>query len=117
MVACLFTSFALNPDLYAKLVGSVMGVEMDGNDLLKIGERIWTIERLFNLREGKTKDDDTLPDRVLNNPFSSGLSKGYKIEFEELLGEYYDLRGWKNDGIPKKEKLNELGLSPEGRFL
>ncbi len=58
MVACLFTSFALNPDLYAKLVGSVMGIEMDGNDLLKTGERIWTIERLFNLREGKTKNDE-----------------------------------------------------------
>jgi len=117
MVACLFTSFALNPDLYAKLVGSVMGVEMTGNDLLKTGERIWTIEKLFNLREGKSKNDDTLPDRVLNSPFSSGLSKGYKIEFEELLTEYYDLRGWNNDGIPKKDKLTELDLVREGESI
>ena len=117
MVACLFTSFALNPDLYAKLVGSVMGIEMDGNALLKTGERIWTIEKLFNLREGKTREDDTLPDRVLNQPFSSGLSKGHKIEFEKLLDEYYQLRGWNEDGIPKAEKLEELNLIQEGSFL
>ena len=117
MVACLFTSFALNPDLYAQLVGSVMGIEMTGNDLLKTGERIWTIERLFNLREGKSKADDTLPDRVLNQPFTSGLSKGYKIEFEELLDEYYEARGWTKEGNPTTQKLDELDLVEEGRFL
>jgi len=117
MVACLFTSFALNPDLYAKLVGSVMGVEMDGNALLKTGERIWTIEKLFNLREGKSRQDDTLPDRVLNQPFSSGLSKGHKIEFDELLDEYYEVRGWTEDGIPTTEKLEELRLTYESSFL
>ncbi|MCD4729402.1 MAG: aldehyde ferredoxin oxidoreductase family protein [Bacteroidales bacterium] len=117
MVACLFTSFALNPDLYAKLVGSVMGLEMDGNALLKTGERIWTIEKLFNLREGKSRKDDTLPDRVLNQPFSSGLSKGHKIEFDELLDEYYQVRGWTKDGIPSAEKLQELGLTYESSFL
>lgn len=117
MVACLFTSFALNPDLYAKLVGSVMGIEMDGNALLKTGERIWTIEKLFNLREGKSRKDDTLPDRVLNQPFSSGLSKGHKIEFDELLDEYYQVRGWTEDGIPTLEKLEELELIHDGMFL
>ena len=117
MVACLFTSFALNPDLYAQLVGSVMGFEMSGNDLLKTGERIWTIERLFNLREGKSRKDDILPDRVLNQPFPSGLSKGYKIEFDDLLDEYYEVRGWTNEGIPTKEKLEELGLMDESSFL
>ena len=117
MVACLFTSFALNPELYAKLVGSVMGIEMDGNALLKTGERIWTIEKLFNLREGKSRQDDTLPDRVLNQPFSSGLSKGHKIKFDELLDEYYQVRGWTKEGIPTAEKLAELNLIKEGDFL
>jgi aldehyde:ferredoxin oxidoreductase len=117
MVACLFTSFALNPDLYAQLLGSVMGIEMTANDLLKTGERIWTIERLFNLREGKTRADDTLPDRVLNQPFTSGLSKGYKIEFDELLNEYYEVRGYTPKGIPTKEKLNELNLIEESSFI
>jgi aldehyde:ferredoxin oxidoreductase len=94
-----------------------MGIEMDGNALLKTGERIWTIEKLFNLREGKSRKDDTLPDRVLNQPFSSGLSKGYKIEFDELLDEYYQVRGWTEEGIPTSEKLEELGLVDEGKFL
>jgi aldehyde:ferredoxin oxidoreductase len=117
MIACLFTSFALNPDLYAKLVSSVMGIEMDGNDLLKTGERIWTIEKLFNLREGKSRADDTLPVRLLEEPFKSGLSKGYKIEFQSLLDEYYNVRGWNHEGIPGKEKLVELELTAEGGFL
>ncbi|MCD4791523.1 MAG: aldehyde ferredoxin oxidoreductase family protein [Bacteroidales bacterium] len=117
MVACLFTSFALNPDLYANLVGSVTGIEMDGKALLKTGERIWTIEKLFNLREGKSRKDDTLPKRLLNEPLTSGLSKGYKIRFKTMLNEYYQVRGWTNEGIPTTEKLAELGLSEEGKFL
>ncbi|MBC8485490.1 MAG: aldehyde ferredoxin oxidoreductase family protein [Bacteroidetes bacterium] len=117
MVACLFTSFALNPDLYANLVGSVTGIEMDGKALLKTGERIWTIEKLFNLREGKSRKDDTLPKRLLDEPLPSGLSKGYKIEFDAMLNEYYQVRGWTNEGIPTSEKLEELGLSEEGKFL
>lgn len=117
MVACVFTSFALNPDLYAQLVGSVTGIEQDGKALLKTGERIYNIERLFNLREGKTREDDTLPNRLLDEPFKSGLSKGYKIEFEKLLVEYYQLRGWTKEGLPTKEKLQELSLTEEGQFL
>ncbi len=117
MVACLFTSFALNPDLYANLVGSVTGIEMDGKALLKTGERIWTIEKLFNLREGKSRKDDTLPKRLLDEPLPSGLSKGYKIKFDTMLNEYYQVRGWTNEGIPTSEKLADLGLSEEGKFL
>jgi len=117
MVACLFTSFALSPDLYARLVGSVMDIELTGKDLLKTGERIWTIEKLFNLREGKTRADDTLPARLLNEPFKSGLSKGYKIEFQSLLDEYYKVRGWDRNGIPGEKKLAELDLVSESSFL
>jgi len=90
---------------------------MDGNALLKTGERIWTIEKLFNLREGKSRADDTLPKRLLDNALQHGLSKGYKIEFEPLLNEYYKIRGWNEEGVPGLEKLNELGLMEEGEFL
>jgi len=117
MVACVFTSFALNPDLYAQLVGSVTGIDQDGKALLKTGERIYNIERLFNLREGKSRKDDYLPKRLLEEPFKSGLSKGYKIEFEKLLNEYYDVRGWSKEGVPTSEKLKELELVNEGKFL
>ena len=71
---------------------------------------------LFNLREGKTRADDTLPIRLLKEPFKSGLSKGYKIEFKKLLDEYYQLSGWSNEGVPTKEKLEELNLVKEGQF-
>ncbi|MCF8369563.1 MAG: aldehyde ferredoxin oxidoreductase family protein [Bacteroidales bacterium] len=117
MVACVFTSFALNPDLYAQLLGSVTGIEQDGRALLKTGERIYNLERLFNLREGLSRDDDTLPQRLLNEPFKSGLSKGYKIQLEALLDEYYTLRGWSRDGIPSKAKLVELNLLAENSEL
>jgi aldehyde:ferredoxin oxidoreductase len=112
-----FTQFALNPDHYALLLGSVLGIEMDGNALLKTGERIYTLERLFNLREGITPGEDTLPKRLLDEPFKSGLSKGFKIEFDTLLSEYYKIRNWTKEGIPTPGKLEELGLSDEGRFL
>ena len=117
MVACVFTTFALNPDLYASLMESVTGIEQDGKALLKTGERIYTIERLFNLREGFSRADDTLPRRLLDEPFKSGLSKGHKIDFENLLDEYYHLRGWSREGIPTKEKLRELDLIEEGGFI
>ncbi len=110
MIACLFTTFALTPDIYAQLLSTVTGIEMDGNALLKTGERIWNIEKLFNLREGLSRKDDTLPKRLLEQPLKHGLSKGYKIEFELLLDEYYKIRGWDENGIPRQEKLKELGL-------
>jgi len=99
------------------LVGSVTGIEQDGKALMKTGERIYNIERLFNLREGKTRADDTLPKRLLEEPFKSGLSKGHKIDFENLLDEYYQVRGWDSKGVPTKEKLEELNLTLEGKFI
>ena len=114
MGVCIFTSFALNPIHYANMMSAVTGVEMNSQELLKIGERIWNIEKLFNLREGLTRKDDTLPSRLLNEAFETGHSKGRKVNLEPLLDKYYKHRGWDNDGIPSKEKLEELELTKEG---
>lgn len=111
MCNCIFTNFALNPDLYAEMLAGVTGREVDGDALLKIGERIWNIEKLYNLREGFSRKDDTLPKRLLEEPFKCGHSKDKKIELEPMLDEYYTLRGWSKEGIPSPEKLKELGLS------
>ena len=108
---CLFTNFALNPDLYALMLSAVTGREVNGKALLKIGERIWNIEKLFNLREGFTRKDDTLPKRLLDEPFTSGHSKNKKIDLQPMLDEYYQLRGWSVEGIPSQQKLSELGLN------
>ena len=110
MGACVFTSFALNPDHYAAMVSAIYGDELDAKQILQIGERIWNLEKLFNLREGFTRADDTLPDRILNEPFKEGHAKHKPLNLDPLLDEYYSIRGWSEDGIPSEEKLKELGL-------
>jgi len=107
---CLFSSFALGADDYAALVSAATGWEMDGNEALKAGERIWNLERLFNLRDGFSKADDTLPERLLKEPMPEGPNKGAVHRLGELLPEYYEIRGWDEDGVPKEEKKKELGL-------
>jgi len=107
---CMFTIFALNPEHYASLLSTVTGEPLDGKQLLTIGERIWNLERLFNLREGFTKRDDTLPPRFSQETLPRGHSKNQVVELEPLLEEYYRLRGWDADGVPTKAKLAQLGL-------
>ena len=68
------------------------------------------MEKLFNLKSGLTGKDDTLPPRILNEPITSGPSKGEVEELDKMLGEYYSLRGWGEDSVPTKDRLKELGL-------
>jgi len=107
---CLFTSFALGADDYAAFLKAATGFEYDGAEALKAGERIWNIERLFNLREGMDTAEDTLPARLLNEPIPEGPAKGMVSHLPEMLPEYYKLRGWDSKGIPTTGKLEELGL-------
>lgn len=107
---CLFTSFALNADDYAKLLSLTTGIEYSANDILLAGDRIWNLERLFNLKAGIDGSFDTLPKRLLEEGITSGPVKGHVHELHRVLPEYYNLRGWSETGEPKKEKLAELGL-------
>jgi len=111
MILCVFSSFALNPYHYAKFMTAVTGLEYTGRDLMTIGERIWNVERLFNIREGIGRSDDSLPPRFLSTPLPEGGSRESTVFLEKMLEEYYDLRGWDNRGIPLKSKLETLGLS------
>lgn len=117
MGVCVFTSFALNPIHYANMISAVTGIKINSIELLKIGERIWNLEKLFNLREGLSRKDDTLPSRLLNEAFESGHSKGVKINLKPLLDIYYAKRGWNNEGFPTEEKLKELDLLKEGKSI
>ena len=74
------------------------------------GERIWNLERQFNLRAGLTSRDDTLPKRLLEEPAPSGTAKGLVAKLPQMLPEYYALRGWSADGRPTQETLTRLGL-------
>ncbi len=108
---CLFTSFAIGGDDIAAELTAATGVTYTADDFMKIGERIYNLERLFIMKAGYTKDDDTLPLRLLNDPIPAGPSKGTVSHLSEMLPVYYEERGWDEDGIPTAEKLEELGLT------
>ncbi len=93
------------------LLESATGVDFGGVDALnKQGELIFTLERLFNLGAGMSAKDDTLPKRFLKEPMPEGPAKGQVFEQDQLLPDYYRMRGWDENGIPLKEKLEELGI-------
>jgi aldehyde:ferredoxin oxidoreductase len=98
----------------AKLYSLVTGVDMTPEQLRTAGERIINIARIINLREGLTREDDTLPWKVMNQPIQDdGPVKGAVVTQEELdllLDDYYTARGWTVDGVPTKEKLKELSM-------
>lgn len=98
----------------AALYSAVTGIEMSDEELRMAGERINNLARLINIREGLTRKDDHLPWKVMNVPIpDEGPAKGSFVSQEELdllLDDYYEVRGWTNDGIPTLEKLNELGM-------
>ncbi|WOF16430.1 aldehyde ferredoxin oxidoreductase family protein [Methanoplanus sp. FWC-SCC4] len=107
---CLFTSFAIDANDIAAELESVTGVKYTGEDIMKIGERIYNLERLFIMKNGYTKADDTLPPRLLNDPIPAGPAKGMVSHLPEMLPLYYEGRGWDENGVPTNEKLEELGL-------
>ncbi|MDI6642210.1 MAG: aldehyde ferredoxin oxidoreductase family protein, partial [Elusimicrobiota bacterium] len=78
-------------------------------DLLKTGERLFNLKRMFNVKLGISSKDDKLPKRLLT-PKPDGKAKGIVPQLDKMLREYYKLRGWSEKGIPKEEKLKELGL-------
>ncbi|MEM4247406.1 MAG: aldehyde ferredoxin oxidoreductase family protein [Candidatus Woesearchaeota archaeon] len=98
----------------AKLYSLVTGIDMTAEELKKSGERINTIARIINVREGLSRKDDTLPWKVMNVPIpDDGPVKGAVVTQEELdllLDDYYESRGWTLEGVPTKEKLKELGM-------
>ncbi|MEJ2025154.1 MAG: aldehyde ferredoxin oxidoreductase C-terminal domain-containing protein, partial [Deltaproteobacteria bacterium] len=94
------------------LLESATGVDFGSvEELNRIGERIFNLERSFNLQAGLSARDDTLPKRFLEEPMPDGPSKGQVFEQDQLLPRYYDVRGWDRNGVPKPEKLGELGIS------
>ncbi|OEH86115.1 aldehyde ferredoxin oxidoreductase [Desulfuribacillus stibiiarsenatis] len=107
---CLFTSFALSAQDYVDLYNAVSGKNITVDDLLTTGDRIWNVERLFNMQEGYTSKDDTLPKRLLEEEISSGPSKGNVSRLAEMLPLYYKARGWDENGVPTEEKKQGLGL-------
>ena len=110
LVFCKFANMAVSVEFFARTLSAVTGETFTEEDLMQAGERVWTLERLYNLREGFTKDDDTLPERLLHDPVQEGPSEGFTANLAPMIKEYYAFRGWDENGIPRPHKLRELGL-------
>ena len=111
-VICLFATFSLTLRHVARFLHTTTGIEAFASpeEVLKCGERTNNLVRLFNLREGLTAAEDTLPARFLKEPLSEGPSRGRVVNLKPMLEEYYLVRGWDEQGIPEPQKLEELGL-------
>lgn len=107
LVMCPFSILAIGEVDLAALLSYLTGREYSAEELLRTGERIFNLERVFNLKTGITSKDDTLPERFFGE---DGINRD---EFERVISDYYHFRGWDADGIPEMEKLRELGISEE----
>ena len=95
---------------YVPMVNSCLGTSHNADDLFLMGERIWNLERMFNMKAGFSGADDCLPDRFINEPIEEGPGVGQVSRITEMLPEYYRLRGWSDTGEPLPETLRTLGL-------
>ena len=78
--------------------------------LVEVGERVWNLERMYNLQAGFTSADDTLPKRLLKDAAKTGPAEGKTSDLAKMLPEYYDARGWTTDGVPSNETLERIAL-------
>lgn len=107
---CLFTTFGIGLPEIASMLRGATGLELSDEEILQIGERIWNLEKLFNIEAGFTREDDTLPNRLLSESVTTGPAKGKVAELGKMLDEYYQLRGWDEYGIPTDEKIDDLKI-------
>jgi aldehyde:ferredoxin oxidoreductase len=113
---CKFFMYAgLTVGHMAEMITALTGLEVDGRGLLQVGERVWNLQRLFNLREGFSRRDDLLPERVKAVPRFGKYAQEPECsiqDYEKMLSEYYEARGWDPEtGYPTDAKLKELGIA------
>jgi len=110
LVVCKFVGYALGFDFQARFLSALLDKDISVTDLITIGERIFTLERLFNIREGFTKDDDILPTRFLETPLKEGPSNGKTVPLKQLIKDYYSVRQWDVNGNPTDNLLEQLSI-------
>jgi aldehyde:ferredoxin oxidoreductase len=114
VMTCVFGAFAVTPADYAEAISAQTGWDFSAEELMIIAERAWNLTRLFNVREGFERGDDTLPERLFAESSTAGPSKGQVVgreAFERMLDEYYDVAGWDmKRGKPSENKLKALGI-------
>jgi aldehyde:ferredoxin oxidoreductase len=119
LIACLFGAFAVTQEDHAEAVAAQTGWDFTAQELRTVAERAWNLTRLFNVREGFTPADDTLPERLFAEASTVGPSQGEKVDrqsFRKMRDEYYDVMGWdQQTGAPTEAKLRDLGLGGSDR--
>ena len=94
---------------HAEAIRLATGLKMFTGDFLCLGDRSFNIEKMYNVREGLTKADDSLPDRLTKIPQQSDRPDTV-VPLEHMLRKYYKVRGWGQNGVPKNKKLKSLGI-------
>lgn len=111
LVNCKFGGFAIGFDFHARFASVITGYDYNVSKLMQIGERIYNLERLYNLAAGISNEEDKLPERFLTTPFKEGFSKDRVVPLAPMLTAYYRVRGWDEKGVPTEEKLKELNIT------
>jgi aldehyde:ferredoxin oxidoreductase len=112
-------AFTLSPPVL-EMIKISTGMDMTMTDVVATAERIMNVERAFNLREGFRRRDDTLPRRILTEPIPAGPAKGERVtdaDLARMIDDYYDARGWDQDGIPRSDRLHALSMDGIDRDL
>ena len=109
---CLFATFAVTLRQMVPFLHASTGIDTfnDSEALFEVGERVNNLVRQFNIREGLTRELDTLPERLLKEPLKEGPCRDHVADLNQLMDEYYFVRGWDADGVPKEKTLKALGL-------
>jgi aldehyde:ferredoxin oxidoreductase len=113
LITCDFARYAIQDATYLELLAAATGRRLSLDDLYRMGERIWNLTRLFNLKAGMTKADEDLPSRFKKEPLPDGPAAGHHftdVDIEKLLADYYAARGWDENGVPRPETLVTLGV-------
>ncbi len=118
LISCAFGGFAITPADYTEAISAITGWSFSLEELRAVAQRIWNLTRLFNVREGFRRKDDTLPERLFNEASTKGPSTGQIVDrkaFEKMLDEYYEIVGWDvPTGVPTGKRLKELGIEKGG---
>ncbi len=108
---CMFANAIFPPEHLVAMLDAACDGDWTLERLHEIGERIWNLERQFNLAAGFSRADDALPARVVAEPARGGVGDGEVADIASMLDEYYALRGWDADGVPRAATLARLGIS------
>ena len=108
---CKFSLFGgMRPHHLVDWLNYITGWDFNLEEFMKTGERLYNLKRLFNVKRGISRKDDTLPLRLLTHRRGEGGTARALPNLGVMLSDYYEYRGWSEEGIPIPEKLRELGL-------